>query len=1387
MKKFTLITLFLTAILSLSLFVNQLSAQQETFTTSEYTQASSDGTTYTWQVPPEVNTINIIAIGGGGGGGAVCPTFSSSFVRGCAGGGGGAYVKVDNYTVAPGDVLTIHVGSKGSGHQSCSSTRRGWGGDSWVKLNSTEIVRAKGASDVADGAVNEPGTGGQASACTAPAGSVVLSGGNGGKGSTGAWCGSGGGGAAGGGNGGNGAGPTWGWVGIFYVITDYHPGAAGTNSIAYAGNGAAGVVSHTGGTNGNNGSNYGGGGSGGSSGIGWGDADGGDGGPGYVLITYSATCDATPGSISPETWVCSSTDTAIVINSTAAATSTATGGSYMWQYSTNGSSWSNITGATSATYSAHATGYYRRGYVVGTCDPVFTSSVYVTRPSDIDPGTIKDGDNNTEKKICTGDAVNVTLSHNYSGNVTWQTSPDNENWTTVSTASTYAITGVTATTYVRYLANYTASCGVPSNNVYVITVNQRPVVSSFTNPTNLCPGESSYEVIANITSSADITTYTWTDVTSNTGATAQIVPSGYECGHTYNYSLKVTDENGCESAVKDGSFTTTTPTMTIGTIDDVAAVTDGHCHFTVPTEAVLTAAVNNALTSSCNNAVRLSNITPAAGSSIDDDIASVTVRATATDRCGNTYPQLITINVVKPAVPTVSITAGAEYLCPGGTTTLTAVPEAEDPTYQWTLSGEVLGTDASVTTVPYTGEDVVTHVDNYSVVVTDKYGCTGTGNFNVYTTPKAYVANKEYTICSDNAATMSLASGDKLPAGSSFIDPITFNYTTTYTWTISTPNANVTGATEATTAQANFTTGNLYNATLEKQTIVYTVTPTTVTTVDGVEITSCTGDAFTVTVNVRPKVTNDGAITNFDDADVIITLWYSACDTLYYVETPTYDNNILPADLFVTISNSASSSANAGTILGRIAPGEYTIVWTLTDQCGNSVPYTKKYIVRYPNCGDNDPNYTEPYTVTYDGYTYSTVRIGCECWTAENLRSTKYSDGTDIPSSNVYHSDDYPNDAENEAKFGRLYSWYSAMHVTEGDDTAEPSTSNSPVGRYVQGVCPAGWAVPTVGIYNSMKNISGAIENVKSSDQTTWLPGLAGIAPGSGFNAKGAGYYESYIDRYMNLLGQTDFWTSTIGPTVQKGTCVEITHVCPEMLIKDYMKGLGFSVRCVKRDYAPEPETFNCGTSKMIDAGGHEYETVQIGTQCWTKTNLHVAPAGAMDKTASSSIETSSTEPYYYVYPYVDASVYGYYYNWQAARLVCPTGWHLPSDAEWTTLTDYVSSQSEYLCGSPADPTYIAKALASKEDWESSTGSCTPGYNTNANNKTGFSAIPADIYLGTAVPRPALGYSTYFWSSTEDGSNSAFDRSLRSGQRYVNRFGENKENSMSVRCVKDSE
>ena len=210
---------------------------------------------------------------------------------------------------------------------------------------------------------------------------------------------------------------------------------------------------------------------------------------------------------------------------------------------------------------------------------------------------------------------------------------------------------------------------------------------------------------------------------------------------------------------------------------------------------------------------------------------------------------------------------------------------------------------------------------------------------------------------------------------------------------------------------------------------------------------------------------------------------------------------------------------------------------------------------------------------------------------------------------------------------------------------------------------------------------------------------------------------------------------------------------------------------------------FECGTSKMVDADGNEYETMLIGTQCWTKTNLRVAPAGATDATSSGAY--SYTEPYYYENPGVDAVTYGYYYNWEAAKLACPSGWHLPSDAEWTALTDYVSSQSEYTCG--GNILNIAKALASTEDWETNSGPCVVGNNLSANNASGFSALPAGYWDNYGF-NYADGFRAYFWSSTASGSSTAWSRFLvyfSSG--VVSESSSLRRDGLSVRCLRDAE
>ena len=213
---------------------------------------------------------------------------------------------------------------------------------------------------------------------------------------------------------------------------------------------------------------------------------------------------------------------------------------------------------------------------------------------------------------------------------------------------------------------------------------------------------------------------------------------------------------------------------------------------------------------------------------------------------------------------------------------------------------------------------------------------------------------------------------------------------------------------------------------------------------------------------------------------------------------------------------------------------------------------------------------------------------------------------------------------------------------------------------------------------------------------------------------------------------------------------------------------------------------FHCGVSTVTDADDNEYETVQIGAQCWTKTNLRSTKAADGTAIAAGGSDTSTTVAYRY-YPgnsSSNVSAYGYLYNWAAAKLVCPAGWHLPSDAEWTVLTDYVSSQSEYTCG--GDNSYIAKALASTEGWNTSSATCAVGNNQSRNNATGFSAVPAGFYGGgSGYPYLNFCSGADFWSATQSDNLNAYDRNLYYIENQVRIFNYSKSRGYSVRCLRD--
>ena len=228
------------------------------------------------------------------------------------------------------------------------------------------------------------------------------------------------------------------------------------------------------------------------------------------------------------------------------------------------------------------------------------------------------------------------------------------------------------------------------------------------------------------------------------------------------------------------------------------------------------------------------------------------------------------------------------------------------------------------------------------------------------------------------------------------------------------------------------------------------------------------------------------------------------------------------------------------------------------------------------------------------------------------------------------------------------------------------------------------------------------------------------------------------------------------------------------------------------------PIPFICGTNTVTDYDNNVYNTVQIGGQCWMKENMRATHySNGTSITQASTTQSSSTTRYYY--DPGSATNYGYLYNWPAAKGlglaavstnnqgICPTGWHVPSDGEWNQLTQYVGSQSQYLCSN--NSTYIAKALASSIGWSSSTTTCAVGNTPGSNNATGFSALPAGLTTNysTGYHFVSSGSEAHFWTATV-GTNSerAYCKSLSNGSAQVSTSSNALTvGGFSVRCLRD--
>ncbi|MBR4217795.1 MAG: fibrobacter succinogenes major paralogous domain-containing protein, partial [Bacteroidales bacterium] len=179
----------------------------------------------------------------------------------------------------------------------------------------------------------------------------------------------------------------------------------------------------------------------------------------------------------------------------------------------------------------------------------------------------------------------------------------------------------------------------------------------------------------------------------------------------------------------------------------------------------------------------------------------------------------------------------------------------------------------------------------------------------------------------------------------------------------------------------------------------------------------------------------------------------------------------------------------------------------------------------------------------------------------------------------------------------------------------------------------------------------------------------------------------------------------------------------------------------------------------MKDYDGNEYNTVKIGDQCWMKENMRTTrDRNGKTIAAGNNYTYSKSTPYRYA-PDNNPSIvrqYGFLYNYPAAMLVCPKGWHLPTKGEFDALETYCGEH--YAVG--GNKGYIAKGLASKTGWKlyNYKDPYAVGYNQSANNASGFSAVPAGRFIpGTydGIAYEQIDYGAYLWSATSYGSDYA--------------------------------
>jgi uncharacterized protein (TIGR02145 family) len=201
--------------------------------------------------------------------------------------------------------------------------------------------------------------------------------------------------------------------------------------------------------------------------------------------------------------------------------------------------------------------------------------------------------------------------------------------------------------------------------------------------------------------------------------------------------------------------------------------------------------------------------------------------------------------------------------------------------------------------------------------------------------------------------------------------------------------------------------------------------------------------------------------------------------------------------------------------------------------------------------------------------------------------------------------------------------------------------------------------------------------------------------------------------------------------------------------------------------------------STITDYDNNVYETVKIGSQLWMAKNLrttHYLNGDLLETTNPATLDISSQNSPKYQWSNGGTDdnnqVYGKLYTWYAimdSRKICPIGWHVPSDSEWTTMETTLGGYSS----------------GGSKLKESGNSHWISPYNTDATDESCFSGLPGG-YRDMNGSFFLIQNEAYIWSSTESETAKSWARTLNGGTPAISRLGVLKSRGLSVRCIKDN-